>query len=132
MIKKILIVMMLASLSLGPIGPAHAVDECDGTQSKTLDISEKFSLCWTMGTEHDLANYILYDNGTVLDTMSVGDSCGVGPYCESSYYSLDATGDHTLTVVAQDSTGNKSQHSDPVKVTIVDRPPKKPSGCSIR
>lgn len=132
MIKKILIVMMLTSLSLGPIGPAHAVDECVGVQEKTLDINEKFSICWDMGKDYDLASHILYDNGTVLDTMTIGDSCGAGPYCETPSYSLDVLGEHLFTLVAQDSAGNKSSHSDPVKVTITDKPPSKPSGCSIR
>jgi len=128
MIKRIVVSLLLTGLCLGPV---EGAETCIGVE-REFDIGESYQICWDMGPENDLASYIIYMDGEVYETISVGDACGEGPYCESPRYESNEAGNFSISIRAADGAGNTSPMSEPVQLRVVDLPPSKPGGCSIR
>jgi len=129
MISRVLMLLMLACLVVGPV---EAVETCDGTTTASVDINEDYSFCWTKNHPNDNVKlYKVYKDGQIYDTVLDGD-CGPGDYCETPRYTSNAEGIHVFTVVAVDTMDFPSGHSDSVTLTVANQPPSKPGGCSIR
>lgn len=82
-------------------------------------------LDWTASTEPDLAGYLLYRNGQLVNQTNPSDS-SIRPYLLDGTTYLDKAlpdGRFVYTVVAVDKADNQSRPSDPASVTVDNRVP---------
>lgn len=80
---------------------------------------------WTASTETDLAGYLLYRDGQLLNQTNPSDS-SIRPYLLDGTTYLDKAlpdGRFVYTVVAVDKADNQSRPSDPASVTVDNRAP---------
>ncbi len=104
--------------NLPPAKPLGLRAQLSGTQD--------VSLTWTASTEPDLAGYLLYRNGQLVNQSDPGDNA-IRPYLINGTSYLDKAlpdGTFVYTVVAADKADNLSSRSDPASVTVDNRPPK--------
>ncbi len=104
--------------NLPPTKPLGLRAQLSGTQDVSLD--------WTASTEPDLAGYLLYRNGQLVNQSDPGDNA-IRPYLINATSYLDKAlpdGTFVYTVVAADKADNLSGRSDPASVTVDNRPPK--------
>lgn len=119
---SVLIVLLFSGTSLA--------EPCSGADAATRDINAPYRFCWNPNTEPDLKQYVIMRDGQVYDTVLHADC--QADICESPVYREQIAGEYVFTVRAVDMGDNQSEDSDPVTLTVVDMPPSKPSGCSIR
>lgn len=109
------------------VGVAPAQESCDGANTITVDIGGKFSLCWVKNPEPDVVKYMIYKGNQVFDEAP--NSVCNDAICSSPVYTESVPGTYMLTVAAVDGAGQHSLKSDPVTLTVIDKPPSKPTGC---
>lgn len=83
------------------------------------------SLNWTANTEPDLAGYLLYRDGQLVNQIDANDN-SIRPYLLSGTTYLDKArpdGTFVYTVVAVDQADNLSSRSNPASVVVDNRPP---------
>jgi len=90
-----------------------------------LSGSNDVSLTWTANVEPDLAGYLLYRDGQLVNQIDPSDN-SVSPYLLSSTSYLDKArpdGTFVYTLVAVDGASNQSMPSNPASVLVDNRAP---------
>lgn len=108
------------SVSIDNLAPAKPL----GLQAQ-LSGSQDVSLKWAANSEPDLAGYLLYRDGQLVNQIDPSDN-SIAPYLLSATNYVDKArpdGTFVYTVVAVDKANNQSIASDPASVRVDNRAP---------